>query len=213
MTKPRDRLIELLNAKYREDPNRFRAYLPGVTAFLPKLPPEPQRKPRVPLTEEQVSHHREALAKVLSRLDQGVLTPDEAAKGLRHCAALTKDNSLYYTGESDYTDAIQPFKMGHEVKKGLLKVVLGKSPGSYKSKTTVPVDQGCGPVAESLSVITGVYLDLDAQGRLVSISINPWTYRKRRKAMSIIGIGSDTKSDVAERHDDYLAAQDPHGRF
>ena len=102
--------------------------------------------------------------------------------------------------------------MGHEVKKGLLKVVLGKSPGSYKAKTTVPVDQGCGPVAESLSVITGVYLDLDAQGRLVSISINPWTYRKRRKAMAFVG-GSRDNPDVAERHDDYLAAQDPHGRF
>ena len=103
--------------------------------------------------------------------------------------------------------------MGYEVLKGLLKAALGKSPGSYKAKTTAPVGEGGGPVVEQVSVIMGVFLGLDTNRRLVSVTIRPGKYRKRRKLMEFVGGSSDPQPDVALRHDDYLAMQDPHGHF
>ena len=207
MSTERDRLIKLLQAKYREDPNGFRAFLPGAVELLPEQPPE-RRPTSSPfgLTERELSYHREVLSEVLRKLDEGTLESTEATKGLQHCAALIKDDNLPY----GWVESLS-HEMGYEVLKSLLKTALGKSPGSYRSKTTVPVGEGSGPLFESVSVIMGVLLDLDRSGRLVSLSIHPGTYRKRRKAMTIIGIGSDPKPDVAHRHDDYLAMQDPHG--
>ena len=212
MSTKRDRLIGMLQAKYREDPNGFRGFLPGAAELLPELPPERRRR-RAPtrLTERELSYHREGLSEVLQGLDQGTLTSKRAVKGLQHCAALIKDDNLPYTGENEEVDASLPYEMGHDILKNLLREALGKSPGSYRSKTTVPVGEGGGPVLESISVIMGVFLDLNRNGRLVSVSIHPGTYKKRRKAMAIIGIGSDPEPDVALRHYDYLAMQDPHG--
>ncbi len=103
--------------------------------------------------------------------------------------------------------------MGYEVLKSLVKAAIGKAPGSYKSDATVPlVDGSGGPVQERVSVIRGVFLNFDGNERLVSISIDPRKYRERRKLMAFVGASRDPMPDVALRHDDYLAMQDPHGR-
>ena len=93
-----------------------------------------------------------------------------------------------------------------------LIAAVGKFPGSHGSKTTEPLGGAdAGPASDRVAVIRGVYVDLDSEGRPVSISIDPRKLEERRKLRSIVGIGSDPKPDVAERHDDYLAEQDPHG--
>ena len=201
------RLIDLLQARYREDPKGFRKYLPGAAELLPEQPPRRSR-PRSPfgLTGRELSFHRNGLSEVLAKLDERTLTPGEAAKGLQHCAALIRDDNLPYGWDESLSH-----QMGYEVLKGLLRAALGKSPGSYKAKTTVPVGEGGGPVVEQVSVIMGVFLDLDTNRRLVSVSIHPGKYRKRRKLMEFVGASSDPEPDVALRHDDYLAMQDPHG--
>ena len=211
MSTKRDRLIEMLQAKYWDDPNAFRAYLPGAAELLPELPPQRRRR-RAPigLTERELSYHREGLSEVLQGLDQGTLMSERAVKGLQHCSALIRDDNLPYTGENEKVDAGLPYEMGHDILKNLLREALGKSPGSYRSKKTVPVGEGGGPVFESVSVIMGVFLDLDREGRLVSVSIHPGKYRQRRKAMAFVGASRDNP-DVALRHDDYLAMQYPHG--
>ena len=196
------RLVDLLQAKRREDPEGFRKYLPGVDALLPGPPPR-RRMSRSPfgLTEQERAYHKAGLLAVLSKLDDGRITPAEAAKGLQHHAHIVRDDAFGFPAEGRY-----------ESVKALIKAAIGKSPGSYKAKATVPLDQvSGGPVAEQVSVLMGVHLDLDRNGDLVSISINPKEVRRRREVMAIIGMGRDPQSDVAARHDDYLAMQDPHG--
>ena len=207
MSVQQERLIDLLQAKYREDPKGFREYLPGAAELLPEQPPRRSR-PRSPfgLTERELSYQRNGLSEVLAKLDEGTLTSGEAVQGLRHCATLIRDDNLPYGWDESLSH-----EMGYEVLKGLLRGALGKSPGSYKAKTTVPVGEGGGPVVEQVSVIMGVFLDLDTNRRLVSVSIDPGKYRKRRKLMEFVGASSDPEPDVALRHDDYLAMQDPHG--
>ena len=203
-----DRLVDLLQAKYREDPKGFRRYLPGAIELLQEQPARRRRpKPPFGLTEQELSYHRDGLAKVLRRLDGGTLAPGDALTGLRHCAALIRDDNLPYGWDESLSH-----EMGYEVLRSLLRAAIGKSPGSYKGKTTVPVGQGGGSAVEHISVIRGVFLDLDGDSRLVSVSIHPGKYKERRKLMAIVGVGSDPSPDVASRHDDYLAMQEPHGR-
>ena len=206
MTTQEKCLIDLLQAKYREDPKGFRRYLPGAAELLPEQPPTRSRaRATFGLTERERSYHRAGLSEVLRRIDDGSITAEEAVQGLEHCAALIKDDNLPYGWDENLSH-----EMGYEVKKGLLRAALGKSPGSYRSKTTVPVSGDGGPILESVSVIMGVFLNLDRNRRLVSVSIDPGKYRARRKAMAFVGASRDNP-DVALRHDDYLAMQDPHG--
>ena len=201
MSTKSDRLIDILRLKYSEDPDSFRRFLPGAAELLPEpLPSKGSSRSPYGLTEHERSYHKAGLAGALSKVEVNEITVEDAIKGLQHCADLIKDDV--------FTDAVS-----YEPAKALLRAALGKSPGSYKSKTTVSVCEDGGSPVEQISVIKGVYLDLDTNGQLVSVSINPREVRERKKLMGIIGIGKDTQADVALRHDDYLAMQDPHGRW
>ena len=143
---------------------------------------------------------------MLRALDDGALTHRAAVAGLGHCASLIRDGSLWYGWDEGLSH-----EMGHDILEELVGAAIGRSPGSYAARTTVPVGAGGGPVASRVSVIRGVLLGLDRGGCLVSIDIHPDKYRERRSVMAIVGIGSDPSPDVALRHDDYLAMQSPHG--
>ena len=193
------RLIELLQARYREDPKGFREYLPGAVDLLPEQPPESGRPTSLfGLTEQETAFHRAGLAEVLDKLDKGSIATKEAARGLQHCAALIVDDNL--PEEADY-----------EKLKRLIRAGIGKSPGSYKSKATIQIGEGSGDVHERVSAIRGVYLDLDGRRRLVSISIDPRKVQERRGLMQFVGASKDPQPDVSSRHDEYLASGDPHG--
>ena len=197
-------IINLLQAKRRKDPDGFREYLPDVAMLLPDPLPMPAKPSRaeLTLTEREREYHKAGLSDALSKLQEGIITPEDAAKGLQHCANVIRDDVFGFPGEDRY-----------ESVKALIKAAVGKSPGSYKSKMTVPLNgNGKGTVVEQVSVIMGVYLDLNRNRQLVSISIDPKEVRKRREVMKFVGASTD-EPDVALRHDDYLAMQDPHGRF
>ena len=193
-----NRLIDLLHAKQRKDPEGFSKYLPGISELLPEpLPGRRRTRSLFGLTERERDFHRASLSQALGKLGAHGMTTEEATAGLQHCATLIRDDSL--PAEADYNALIS-----------LVKAATGKSPGSYKSNTVVPIGDG-GPVLEHIPAIRGVYLDLDREQRLVSISISPRKFTERRKLMAIVGVGKDDKADVASRHDDYLAMQEPHG--
>ena len=141
----------------------------------------------------------------------GTITEAEAVDGLLHCAHLIWDGSLQYTGESEVVNGGMPHEMGHEVLRDLVTAAIGRSPASYSARTAIAIGDG-GEAVDRVSLIMGVFLELDGDGRLVSISIDPTRIRKRRRLMEFVGAGRDSEADVALRHDDYLAMQDPHGR-
>ena len=195
-------IIDLLQVKRSKDPDGFRKYLPDVAELLPD-PTRGRTEPRRPvfgLTERERSYHKDGLSEALGKLDARSATPEDAAKGLEHCANLLRDDIFGLPECADY-----------ETLKALIRAAIGKSPGSYRSKTTVPLDNGGGPVLERISVIRGVYLDLDRNRQLVSVSISPQEVRGRKKLMEIVGAFRDTDPNVAASHDDHLAMQGPHG--
>ena len=198
MTSQEKRLIDLLQAKYRQDPRGFQEYLPDAAELLSEVSSGSRPKSPFGLTEQERAFHRAGLAEALDKLEEGSVTAEEAGKGLQHCAALIRDDNL-------------PDKAGYEALKKLASAGIGKSPGSYTSKTTVPLGEDGGEVHERVPAIRGVYLDLDRDSRLVSISIHPRKVRERRRLMEFVGASEDPEPDVASRHDDYLAMQDSHG--
>ena len=198
-----DILVELLETKYRVEPENFGAYLPEVAQILDGMNP-PRRLAQSPfgLTEREKAFHQKNLGGILEMVEEGAASPEQAIKGLEHCATLIHDDSM-------------PKEVRHETLVKLLKAAVGKSPGSFKSKKTIRIapDGVSTEIVNKVSLVRGVYLELDRNMSLVSISVSPSKVRERRKMLGIVGIGRDRegKRDVSVRHDEYLAEIDPHG--
>ena len=184
-------------SRYEVDPDWVKRNLPEVGEILSQAvsPPRTTRSPFV-LTERERAFHIESLPGV-EGLDK--LQPEEAIKVLERIAALILDDSL-------------PFTFNHQALVRLFKAAFDKSPGSFKVNTVIPINQkgGGDGAAHHASLVRGVILNLDLGMNLLSVTITPRKVRERKKLMSIVGIASDSKTDVAARHDDYLAEQSPH---
>lgn len=176
---------------------------PGVTYTV-------TQRPKV-YAEPEVSYHRAGLSEALGRLDDRAIVGEEAVKWPSHCAHLIRDGSLRYTGEADVVNVGVPNEMGHVVLGRLVRAAIGKSPGSCRVRTTIPLGDG-GDVLDRVSLIMGVFLELDREGRLVSMSIEPARLKKRPKLMAFVGASNDPEPDVVQRHDEYLGMQDSDGR-
>ena len=106
MSIQKKRLIELLQARYREDPKGFREYLPGAVDLLPEQPPDSgRRRSLFGLTEQEIAFHRAGLAEVFEKLDESSVATQEAARGLQHCAALIVDDNLPEEVDFEKTEA------------------------------------------------------------------------------------------------------------
>ena len=202
----RDSIIGQLKMKYGSDPDGFRAYLPSVAAVLDAMnpPPRPSKPPFV-LTEQERTRHKQALGEILILQEfgeSGSVSSIQAIEALEHCANLILDGSL-------------PIDVNFPGKVKLMKAAVGRLPDDFKKDETIVLDcsRSRDEVVNRASVIRGVYLELDKNMRLISISVYPDKYRERFEMLSIVGIGRETKSDVSIRHDDYLAEIDPHGRY
>ena len=166
-------LIEILLSKYRADPEGFRSYLPEVSQMLDELKPFGHPISRSPfgLTERERIHHQQRLQELL---DKGSLNKDQAVKALEHWATLVKDDNL-------------PQSAKREDLLALLKEVLGKAPGSFKSVSKVPIKGHLVKEANiNVSVSRGVVLELDRNMQLVSVLVNPRCIRERRKLMAFV---------------------------
>ena len=187
-----------LNPKDRSEPEKFRSYLPEVAQTLESLnPPRPPPPPFGRLTERERRHHQRALARIMEA--EGTPSAEQALKGLEHCATLIQDDSL-------------PEEYNYEPLVKLFRAAVGKPHSSFRAQETIAVaaDRSPADAVAKVSLVKGVSLDFDREMRLVSITVLPRKIRQRRKLLSFVGIGRDAKSDVALRHDEYLAEQDPH---
>lgn len=194
-------LAQLLYSKYDANPQKIRSDMPDVAQMLDAMNP-PRRLPKSTfgLTEREVKHHQDALTETLAKAASGDATAAEAMKGLERCAFLIRDDSL-------------PSEANYETLSNLLKAAAGKRPASFKKSAKIAVadDRTSREVISEISLVKGVLLGLDREMRLISISVSPHKVKQRRKMLAFVGIGQDAKTDVALRHDEYLAEIDPHG--
>jgi hypothetical protein len=60
------------------------------------------------------------------------------------------------------------------------------------------------PEHHTFELVRGVTLSLAWDGVLLAITLDPEEYQIRKRALSFVGMASDTEPDVAENHDRYL---------
>ena len=194
---PEKAVFGLLVTKYQVDPSWFDEHMPDVGEIIGRAvsPPQPA-KPRLKLSDKERMFHSEALARIRANNEQG---QTDAIMALKHCAVLTLDDWLRNG-------------IDHETRVSLFESAFGKPPEAFKEDTTIYLnDERDTETAYQASLVRGVVLNLDADLRLVSVAVTPHKVRERERLMSIVGIGRDSKSDVAARHDEYLAEISPHG--
>lgn len=194
---PERQAFQMITSRYKADPGWFDKNWPELREVVASTM-APRQKSTSPfgLTANERSFHIDALNDSLSK---NRLDPAEAVQMLEHCAHLLRD---------DWT--MQGIPASERAR--LFKAVTGKSRSSFKSNTEIPIGATSRTQpAHHVSLLRGVVLNLDVNMRLMSITVTPKKVREVKELMRIAGIGSDTASDVAERHDEYLAEASPHG--
>jgi hypothetical protein len=194
------RLVQLLTARYQSEPAKFRSYLPEIAQLLDRImPPRPKRLSPFTLTDHERSRRLVSLESALLGLGQSGLTKEDAVRALEDYAVLLEDDRV-------------PEKFDFEKRIGVFKVLFGKSPGSFKAQTTLLIDPDSKERAvNSIALVRGVVLDLSWDMKLLKVHVSPQRFRERKKLLSFVGIGYDSASDVASRHDEYFAETLVHG--
>jgi hypothetical protein len=191
ISKEKDNLVQKLLDVYQADPARLRKALPEVAETLDRFLSQEllHTGGETPfgLTDRGRALRKEALESVLKKSKS--LTKEEAIRGLEHGAALLIDD----------------FSPGYPPGQELLRLVR-KGTGLQPRKEGRPVEKVVreGEASRMVSVVKGMELHLTWDLKLVRVVMDPRHWRQRSQALSFIGIGSDTATDVAERHDDYL---------
>lgn len=188
---PRDRqepiLRSLLN-KYQADPEGFQSYLPNVAQELEREFPFRRGNSRpAALTEQERERLRQAMLQLVDKKEPSL---EEAIQTLEYCATLIQDGSL-------------PLEATRQILLSLLRQVIGAPLGKVGKATKFPLRAG--EAVKEVAILCGVHLHLTWNDRLVAISISPTKLKERSKALKFVGIAQDAASDVAERHDTYLA--------
>ena len=189
--------FRMLAARYKSNPDWFDKNWPGLGEVVARAVASRQRPtPPFGLTENERSFHMDTLNNFIAR---DHLESVDAIKALEHCAALLRD---------DWTTNGIPIAE----RARLFKAVAGKSHKSFKLNAIIPIGNvNSVEPAHHISLLRGVVLDMDVNMRLLSISLTARKVREVKKLMRITGIGSDSATDVARRHDDYLTEVSPHG--
>ncbi len=186
------RIGDLAVNLFHQNPATFWSLSPDLAnAIEQHLQTSVRGRRRVPLSEGYMTEReREFKLQSLSELTAryraaGTLQPDEARQALALSAAL-REHAVRHK-------AVLLEIMGH---------VLHLSLDSQKPEKLV-FRKGK-PEHHSFSLIRGLTLSLAWDGELIGIAFDPKEYAFRQKALSIVGIASDTQPDVAEHHDAYL---------
>jgi hypothetical protein len=185
-------LRALLN-KYQADPEGFRSYLPEVTQELePLLSSRRRSSPRSALTEQE----RERLHRALTQLLRNKkLSSEKARQALESCATLIQDGSL-------------PAEVTRQTLLSLFHQATGIPLSKIKKAARIPLRDG--EVVKEIALLRGVRLSLTWNDHLVAITISPAKLKERSEAQKFVGIAEDAVSDVAQRHDKYLAEELSH---
>ena len=178
-------ILNVLINKYWADPERFHSYLPGLAQELG-------------LTKQRDSHRsalteleRERLQKALLQLlNKKVHTSEDVTQALEYCATLIQDGAL-------------PSELNRQLLLSLLHKAMGIPLSKIKKNAKISVRKG--DAVKEIALLHGVHVLLTWDDRLIAILVSPSKMKERSKALKFVGIAKDAATDVAQRHDAYLA--------
>lgn len=177
---------------FQESPSELWSYYPGIADKIEKHlhHKKSSRGKDSPfysyLTEREREFRFNSLRSVMEKYqNKSEVSKEDVIKALEDAAALR-----------EYAE---------EFKNSLLAIVqkMLVIPLNAAQKETIYINKGKSE-HHSYSLIRGLKLSLTWDGKLIKIEMDPAEFEKRRKALSFVGCGSDTQSDVAQRHDTYF---------
>lgn len=192
-----EELIAVLAKAFQETPDDVWSIFPEIAAKLDKRlgakrsPSNSESLHYSYLGERERDYRLKALISIIEKWKQTSISKEEAIEALESAAAL-KEQAATYTGT--------------------LLVLLEKAlqfPLTGKEIRTLYFQKGK-PEHHTFTLARRIVLSLTWDRKLIKISFDPGEYSLRQKALSFVGAGSDTDSDVARRHDFYL--EDAFGR-
>ena len=187
-------LIQAIVEAYDRDPSSFRKVLPVVAELL-EIATYPGLKRNAgstsPLTPNERTKREQSLARSPGEMKaQKELPKEQAIRALEDIATLVESH---------------PWDPSPVTKKDLaclLRASTGLSLNTRGKRQAVTIQPG--EVAREVFLLRGVKLGLTWDRKLVTVEVDPKELANLAKALSIIGIGSDTATDVARNHDEYL---------
>ena len=182
---------ELTIKLFTDNPAAFWSLSPELASVIEQYLQATAPRTRVPvfegyMTEREREFKISELSQLICRYKNGVeLEADEAAKALSLAAALRQH--------------AQPHK---DTLLEIANTVLGLPLTSAKPEK-ITISKGKSE-HHTFELVRGVTLSLAWDGALVAIHFDPIEYHQRQKALSFVGIASDSNTDVARNHDAYI---------
>lgn len=190
----RQALLEAIIDRYERAPEVIEKALPEVGKILSTSCRAVKRSERggiFQLTPVERQRREQSLAEALGKLHRAkAFSKEEAIQALEDAASLKE--------AFPYED--------HKIREAEIRKLVNIATGlsvTTKGKVTKHVFQE-GEPARTVCMLRGVKLNLTWDKKLMSVEVDPKELAIRARALSLIGIGSDTASDVAARHDDYF---------
>ncbi len=191
----KDSLAQAIVEQYERDPISVEKAFPNVARILQnntrRLTKERYGEHST-LTELEKGKRLRSLYEILEKMKAAKrLTKDEAIQALENIAALVETFSWE-----------EPTPATKKQIADLIKVATGLALRTRGKVEKVVL--GGGSPAREVFLLRGVKLELTWDKKLLSIEVDPKELAIREKLLSIIGIGTDTATDVSTRHDEYF---------
>ena len=191
--KSKAKIVGTILERFKRDPDFIASFFPEVYRELcgPKtkksrLIPEAYQSGHGELTELERRTREVKLRKIVEKFHTGAtLSKDEGLELLEHLASL----SLKYVQE--YPAALKAVERA-----------LSISLDEERDQTRLFRKGRTGKIQR---LLPGIDLYLTWDGKMLKIKWHKGDIIRRNKALSLVGIGADSQSDVAGRHDEYLA--------
>lgn len=196
-SRDRNTIVESVVAAYRDNPDKIRESLPAIVPLLEQKRPRRLGGARLDpysLTVGERHKRSQRLSEVLANMERHKVPHSDALQALEDGLVLLDD------GQEEAV-ALRPklLKLLRQVADVSLAIE-----GKQRKYQIRPA-----PPARAVTLIRGVTCHMTWDFHLVSVEVDPRELAKRRKAFSIIGVGQDAATDVAQRHDEYLVQEGP----
>lgn len=187
-------LLQAVIGRYEKSPESVGKYLPEVAAILASMGHVRKKieyRGFLQLTPVEKEKREQSLRGALEKFHKvKELSKEEAIQALEDAAALVE------------AFPFEPLELSDKDVSKLVKIATGLSVTTKGKRQTSVLKEG--EPSREVYLLRGVKLNLSWDKKIMSVEIDPKQMAIAARALSIIGIGRDTATDVAARHDEYF---------
>lgn len=191
--KSKAKIVRTILEKFRRDPDFVASFFPevfkdlcGLKTKKSHLVPETYQSEHGELTELERRTREAKLRNIVEKFEtRATLSKDEGSELLEHIASLSLKR-------------VQEYSVALKAVERALSINLDEE----RDQTKVFRKGRTGKIQR---LLPGIDLYLTWDGKLLKIKWHKDDIIRRNKALSFVGRGADSQSDVAGRHDEYLA--------